>query len=316
MASAFNLTASLAEELRREIADNGIERFAREPSEDGSVERYLSPAKVPPEWAELVGKALPVAPLAVALDVYGTLLSCEAGEIGSGGAWSDEQAVTTEGEPRSMAFPHDMAERLRTIVSDDHAAARERGVPWPEVDSPSVFARALGLGLEDGARASVAWECSTNRCAAMPGARGFLSACRERGLTLGLVSNAQFYTRLFIEEAFGQRLFCEGAAGCLGFDTALALWSFETGRAKPDPWMFQELARRLSERGVPAHRILYVGNDALNDCAAASEAGLMTVLFAGDARSLKARLGEARVVERPPLSVALSWDEVRRLVCT
>lgn len=331
MASAFSLEASFAEELRHEIADNGIERFG-----DTGDERSLAPAQVPPEWASLVGRPLPEAPLAIAVDVYGTLLSCEVGEIGSGGAWGDELAgdpargeaedpdggdgsegaAAASSADRGPTFPHDMAERLRGIVAEDHAASRALGIPWPEVSSPSVFARALGLGLVDGARASVAWECASNRCAAMPGARAFLEACRERGLPLGIVSNAQFYTRLFIEEAFGLRLYCDYSAGCLGFRPELTLWSYETGRAKPDPWMFRELALRLSSRGIPPGRILYVGNDALNDCAAAGEVGLMTALFAGDSRSLKARAGDERVTAHPPTTVALSWDELRRLACT
>jgi len=94
------------------------------------------------------------------------------------------------------------------------------------------------------------------------------------------------------------------------------LWSYETGRAKPDRWMFDELARRLAARGVPADRILYVGNDALNDCAAAGEAGLMTALFGGDARSFKPRLDDPRVEASPPSTVCKSWDDLRRLLCT
>jgi FMN phosphatase YigB (HAD superfamily) len=80
--------------------------------------------------------------------------------------------------------------------------------------------------------------------------------------------------------------------------------------------MVRELARRLAARGIAPDRVLYVGNDALNDCAAASEAGLMTALFCGDARSCKWRPEEARVAASPPCTLALSWDELRRIVCT
>ena len=298
MASASSLPAALAEELRREIADSGIVR----PSSGDPADRFVAPARIPDALAGLVGRALPAEPLAVAVDVYGTLLASAMGEIGPGSAWDDESF--------QEIFPHDMAERLRGIVAGVHERERARGIPWPEVDAPAVFAQALGLGPEDGARACVAWECANNRCSAMPGAAGFLADCAARGLPLGIVSNAQFYTPLFVEAAFGTTL-----AG-LGFDPGLALWSYETGRAKPDRWMFDELARRLSSRGVPADRVLYVGNDALNDCAAAGEAGMMTALFCGDARSCKQRAGEARVVARPPDTLALSWDDLRRLVCT
>jgi len=193
--------------------------------------------------------------------------------------------------------------------------------------SVAKSARALGLDYDDGARAAVAWECTTNKCSAMPGATEFLSACVMRGIILGIVSNAQFYTPLFIEEAFDAYLFKERRVSArdlfdsslvrprLGFDPDLTLWSYKTGRAKPDRWMFDELARRLAARGVPANRILYLGNDALNDCASAGEAGLMTALFYGDERSFQPRIGERRVRAFPPSTLVSSWDDLRRLVC-
>lgn len=310
MASASSLPASLIAELRREIAENGVE-----PVGEGLRETsFVRPASLPDEYALLSERSLPAQPLAVVLDVYGTLLASAVGDIGLGA----DGAGPTERAGSSAAFPHDLAERLRSIIAEDHAAARRAGIPWPEVDSPSVFARALGLDREDGARACVAWECMTNRCAAMPGAADFLSDCAARGLALGIVSNAQFYTPLFVEAAFGAGLSGEAASGGprLGIDPELTLWSYETGRAKPDRWMFDELARRLARRGIPADRILYVGNDGLNDCAAAGEAGYMTALFAGDARSFKPRLLEPRVRSYPPSAVAISWHQARRLLCT
>jgi putative hydrolase of the HAD superfamily len=301
MASASSLSPELLTELARQIASFGIVG-------SGSLaEDSILPATIPDQLLPLVGKALPAEPLAVAVDVYGTLLASFAGEPGPAAEWVSGSD--------SGAFPHDMAARLHEIVAADHAEARGRGIPWPEIDGPSVFARALGFDLENGARACVAWECSVNRCRAMPGAAEFLAACRDRAVPLGIVSNAQFYTPMFLEAAFGATLGTEPGSG-LGFDGELALWSFRTGRAKPDRWMFDELAGRLESRGLPRDRILYVGNDALNDCAAAGEAGLMTALFAGDSRSFKPRLEDPRVTAWPPGTVAVSWADLRRIVCT
>jgi len=313
MALVSEFPEALLEELRRVIVERGIEH----PVEGEEPDIFVPPARVPAELAPLVGRSLSAPPLAVAVDVYGTLLASAAGDIGPGAAVDNYLGV----------FPHDMAERLRSLVDEDHAAKRAQGIPWPEIDSAALFSSALGLDYEDGARAAVAWECTTNKCSAMPGAMDFLAACEGRGIFLGIVSNAQFYTPLFIEEAFESYLFGERRFSarelfdttperpCLGFDPVLTLWSYKTGRAKPDRWMYDELVRRLAARGIPANRILYVGNDALNDCAAAGEAGLMTALFCGDERSCKPRAGEPRVKANPPSTLVASWDDLRRLVC-
>lgn len=306
MASVFEPSGELLEELRRTIAERGVVH--------DSVNDYIAPAKVPALLQPLVGKALPAGPMAVVVDVYGTLLASADGEVGLG---ADSIEVEFAVDPSEKAFPHDMADRLRRIVDMDHERGRAEGHPWPEVDAPSVFARALDLSLEDGARTCVAWECTMNRCQPMPGAAGFIRACAARGLLLGIVSNAQFYTPLFMEEAFGAGL--GGAArpsgAGLGFDPALVLWSYRSGRAKPDRWMFDELAGRLSRRGVPADRTLYVGNDVINDCVPASKAGMMTALFCGDARAFKSWVDEPRVVACPPSTVVQSWAEMGRLLC-
>ncbi len=311
MASASSLSPELLAELARQIAGFGIADAASLDA-DG-----IFPAVIPDWLLPLLGKSLPAQPLAVAVDVYGTLLASVSGEPGPAADWVDGGNYG--------AFPHDMAERLRSIVDADHAAARERGIQWPEVDGPAVFARALGFDMENGARACVAWECSMNRCRAMPGAADFLAACRDQGLPLGIVSNAQFYTPMFIEAAFGAPLGRPRIAGIdaglgldagLGFDDELAMWSFQTGRAKPDSHMFDELASALERRGIHRDRVLYIGNDALNDCAAAGEAGFMTALFAGDSRSFKSRPDEPRAEAWPPSTVAISWADLRRIVCT
>ncbi len=306
-ASDAGLPAAVLAELARYIAAYGIRPVRGHGDACGSP--AVVPAPIPAELRHLIDAPLPSPPLAVAVDVYGTILASATGECA---------AEDIPGGAPSAGFPVDLAERLRAVVARDHAQERARGIPWPEVDAPLVFARALAmpqdaLAYTQGARACIAWECAMNPCAAMPGAAEALRACKDRGLTLGIVSNAQFYSPLFIEAAFGAPL-C--GSGGLGFDAGLLLWSYQTRRAKPDRWMFDELARRFAERGVAAGRVLFIGNDALNDCAAGREAGFMTALFAGDARSFKARPAEPRVRAALPSTIVTSWDALGRLVCT
>lgn len=281
--------------------------------QSGLADLQLVQPRLSPCHASLLGKPLPRKPQAVLVDIYGTLLATGLGEVGSteevipsSPAMAAELSLSPAMAPASVSpgysFPRDFIERLHALVALDHAEARAAGIPWPEVDAIAIFMRVLGLSLVPAARACIAWECLANPCAAMPGAADFLALCRQAGLHLGIVSNAQFYTPLFIQAAFGVDTVA------LGLDPDLSFWSYRTGRAKPDRFMYDQAAVTLATRGIAAMDALYIGNDALNDCAAAGEAGFMTALFAGDKRSFRPREESPRATENPPDTVASSWD--------
>jgi len=84
-------------------------------------------------------------------------------------------------------------------------------------------------------------------------------------------------------------------AGRVGFDPRLQFYSFQTGQAKPGRHLFDLAAKALLARGVHSRNVLYIGNDMLNDVAAACRAGFRTAWFAGDARSLHRRAEDPRV---------------------
>lgn len=282
----FEATKSLRRELRRYIARHGIRRGLS-----------IEPASALGGYESILGKALPRKPKAVALDVYGTLLA---------GAQAEPGAVLA-----ARWESVDLGSALAAIIAEDHARARAAGIAWPEVDGVSVFMRALNANAHDAARACVAWECAVNPCAPMPGALSFLDECSAAGLSLGIVSNAQFYTPLFLAEAFGRGL--SGPQG-LGFEPGLCFWSYRAGRAKPDTWLYHRLADALAARGLKTEDVLYIGNDARNDCMAARAAGFMTLLFAGDGTSYRPRHGEVSLDEPPADSLCLSWRSVSTLL--
>jgi putative hydrolase of the HAD superfamily len=286
MPSGFESPEALKRELRQYIARHGLRRGLS-----------IEPASALGGYEGLLGKALPRKPKAIALDVYGTLLAGVQAEPGA------VQAASPEGV--------DLGSTLAALVAEDHARARASGIAWPEVDGVSVFMRALGVDEQEAARACVAWECAVNPCAPMPGALSFLEACTAAGLNLAVVSNAQFYTPLFLAEAFGRELF---GPLSLGLEPELCFWSYRTGRAKPDAWMYQRLADTLAARGLSPEAVLYIGNDARNDCRAAKSAGFMTLLFAGDARSYRPRHGELEPDVPPADSLCLSWRSASSLV--
>jgi putative hydrolase of the HAD superfamily len=122
----------------------------------------------------------------------------------------------------------------------------------------------------------------------MPNVKQTLAACRQRRLTMGIISNAQFYTPYLFAQLLGKNM------ESLGFYSDLILFSYELGHAKPSPHLFDIMRDRLGRRKIPPDAVLYVGNDMLNDIYPASITGFNTALFAGDARSLRLRESEPK----------------------
>jgi putative hydrolase of the HAD superfamily len=106
------------------------------------------------------------------------------------------------------------------------------------------------------------WEEHFRNLKIFPGVREALAAFRAAGLRQGLLSD-------FPPERKLEHL---GMAGC--WDAVLC--SERTGRLKPDPLPFQELAGGM---GLPPERILYVGNSIRCDIHGARRAGMKTALI-------------------------------------
>lgn len=282
------------------IGQHGIERH-------GTVEQAKLPDTPFYKSRLLPAAKLPREPKLVLFDIYGTLLASALGEVSAklesdGGLVAGRRPALAA----DTACSDSLREQLRQLIVRDHAIARASGRPFPEVDIIDVFQRAMNLPADpaqrlEAARQCVSCECLWNPCTAMPGATAFMRLCRDAGIRMGIISNAQFYTPLFLEAAFNEPVIDNFLL------PELLQWSWLSGRAKPDAWMFEILMRAIEHHGIRRDQVLYIGNDALNDCATAAEAGFMTCLFAGDARSLKVRRRDARVNRHPPMVIAASW---------
>jgi putative hydrolase of the HAD superfamily len=249
----------------------------------------VKPPHPRPDLAALVGARLPVAPRAVLFDIYGTLLISAAGgepalvgdEAGRGGEGALSLLEEELGRGGFEGGAGRFAEALALLVT----AEREKALatrPFPEVDIEALASRLLaGAGMELARRSALLLEAWRNPCAPMPGARSLIASLSGRGLRLGIVSNAQFYTPLLIEALLG------GAAEELGFEVALEAFSFEAGIAKPDEGLFLRAASPLIAGGLRPGEILVVGNSSVNDIAPARRLGFLTALFAGDTLSFR-----------------------------
>ena len=261
------------------------------------------PADCEPVLVELEGIQ------AVLFDLYGTLFISGSGEVGtSGEARCDmalAQAMAAMGirplEPLDQGV-----EYLFETIKTAHAELRRAGIDYPEVDLIEVWREVLGelsyrgvVEMEvrqnvDLARMAVEYEARANPCWPMPGLTDCLSALRQKQIVLGIISNAQFFTPELFPALLGQE------AEALGFEPDLQLYSYRYWRAKPGLDLFEKAAEVLSRRRIEPHRVLYVGNDMLNDVLPAGKVGFRTALFAGDARSLRLRDDDPRLEKLSP----------------
>lgn len=248
-----------------------------------SLARPLAPVPtgVTPRLAPLPGIR------AVLFDLYGTLFVSGAGEVGA----------TTE----ASTDP-----RMLDAIRNRHEAARAAGVDHPEVDILEIWRERLGGDTAEAEARAVDHEWRVNPVWPMPGAGEVLRALRDRGLFLGIVSNAQFFTPPLFEALLGEDTVA------LGFDGKACAWSYLLGRAKPSPFVFQRAVAAWTRSGIRPGEILMVGNDVRNDVLAAAACGLRTALFAGDARSLRLRGGST--ADTPPDVVLTSLEQLPPLL--
>lgn len=260
---------------------------------------------------------------AVIFDIYGTLLVSGSGDVGtllSGCAPEAAAAALGAGAiDERLATPEAVPGLLDVHIREAHEEAKQGGVTYPEVEIREIWRsaledlkaiRVLPHNTEKGAieRVAMAYECGVNPVWPMPGLDMVLSGLRDAGVPLGIVSNAQFYTPLVFEALTGCDL--EEA----GFLPDLCTWSYLQGQAKPSPALFQPVVNALHARGIEPGEAVYVGNDMLNDIAAARQAGMKAVLFAGDERSLRLREDDERCQDITPDAIITELSQLPELI--
>lgn len=247
---------------------------------------------------------------AVLFDIYGTLLISASREIGVSEPAACGEAVAAALQSVGVALqgPPDAALQIRLAeIERQHRDARQAGIDYPEVDIVEIWritlaqltARGWTAGTDgvDLPALAVEFEVRANPVWPMPGLVRTLDQLRSAGKTLGVISNAQFYTPETFPALVGRTL------DELGCERDLQFYSYRYLRAKPGLELYRLAAAALQLRGIPPSRTLYVGNDMRNDIAPAVRSGFRTALFAGDARSLRRRQGD-------PLCTAIAPDVV------
>lgn len=248
---------------------------------------------------------------AMLFDVYGTLFISGSGDLGS-----HDLDSQTGLQLEHLAAQYGIKMRWQSLltnfieaVQNDHQRKQAAGIEYPEVRVEKIWAQVLHLNDMDEAREfSLLYELLVNPVYPMPHLMDFLGAVEKRGLRMGLISNAQFFTP-FLFEAFLSRDPLR-----LGFDQDLIIFSFQQEVAKPSKVLFQQASRSLAIKGISPAEVLYVGNDMRNDIVPARQIGFQTALFAGDRRSLRWRTGDPMVKGYHPHLVVVELTEILQLI--
>jgi len=246
---------------------------------------------------------------AVIFDIYGTLLISSSGDI-------DQASLNTENMQTAMeaggfdlksckpkVYPF-LLEQLQEKILEQQEELRAKGHPFPDVNIFKVWeamfetAQAEGLltlnGKESWPDTIMVFEILSNRVYPMPGMKEVLLDLKKMGLPLGIVSNAQFYTPIIMNYFLSGEFSTDQHISL--FEEDLSVYSFKELRAKPDTALFERFIPVLKEKyKILPSETLFVGNDMLKDVYTANKAGLKTVLFAGDERSLRLRENDQRV---------------------
>lgn len=165
--------------------------------------------------------------------------------------------------------------RTSQVVARQHAAAKARGIQWPEIHWPSVVIEVipdLARLNSSQTEAFIYEQMQIGRTLRLAdGAAACLRYLNEQRCLLGIASNSQAYT---VREL-------DGALAGAGlnrsiFDRDVHFWSFENGFSKPDPHVFRLLTARLEARGISPAEILMVGDRLDNDIEPAQAFGWQT----------------------------------------
>jgi putative hydrolase of the HAD superfamily len=247
------------------------------------VKRRLSPLSPLPTRLAKRGHCHPSIK-AVLFDVYGTLLISASGGINQDGGnriHSDQMTQLLDRYDIHVT-PQKLKEDLMSAILAEHDQIKAKGIAYPEVVIESIWESLLGWrDTERIKQFVIEYEMIINPIWPMPHLWTVLKGLSERNITLGIISNAQFYTPLMIEASAGVSF------EKLRFDPDLIFFSYQYGQAKPSAYLFEKAAHHLYLKGISAKNTLYLGNDMINDVIPAGKVGFQTALFAGDSRSLR-----------------------------
>lgn len=248
---------------------------------------------------------------AVMFDIYGTLFISASGDISIAkrNDRSENQLKALFKKYHHSQSISETKDKLFHAIETDHAKKKHNGTDFPEVTIEHIWMQVLDTSDSETARRfAIEYEMIVNPVYPMPHLHKTLQALKKKNLTMGIISNAQFFTPYLFN------YFCGSFPEHLGFDRELIFYSHEYVYAKPSQVLFEKAAQQLLMKGIQPAQALYVGNDMLNDMYPAHQIGFQTCLFAGDARSLRLRQDDSRCESLIPDAIIKELNQLTNMI--
>jgi putative hydrolase of the HAD superfamily len=243
---------------------------------------------------------------AVLFDIYGTLLLSERNDPGTDGKLDEVTRTRLRGFVKKYDIdmtPARLTAAVLEKITAVNRAATAAGRPYPEVNILHIWKDLLGRDDYDTLKLlALEFEMIVHQVRPAGDLAGLFSSLRARGLRLGIVSNAQFYTQPILEYFAGRPL------PAVGFDKRLILYSYIYRIAKPSPRLFQKVTDRIVRAGLRPENVLFAGDNPANDIQPARQAGFKTVLFCGN-ESIIPQADDGR-----PDAAITDWNQIDRIL--
>lgn len=274
---------------------------------------------------------------AVLWDVYGTLVALPTGDLESVLAKKETMYRAFRLTAKEFGFEDSLdcnpAETLLEWyvqeIQKTHRRKRAHGVFSPEVKIEQIWLRLLNkistrgykpcrgkgpINLEMAYRVAYFFDDVCQDKFLYPGVRQALEAVRKLGLRQGIISNAQFYTPIKLNLLLRRNGHRNADPMNNLFDRRIVLFSYRLGVSKPNLKAFERARDRLRKIGIGPERVLYVGNDVLNDMIPARKVGFKSVLFAGDRETLNLRKEHPECAGFEPDAAITSIRQILKII--
>jgi len=222
---------------------------------------------------------------AVIYDIYGTIINQEVGDLENSLSKKEKLLKSfsrLKDKYNLSVSPEKLYGLFTAFIGQDHKEKKKQGKKFPEVKIEEIWRKILdtiGKEYDKGFLFEIAHQHNnfTGSKRLYKKAAKTLKQLKQKGIKIGIISNAQFYTEIDLTELLKEKIDIDSMYDI--FDRNLVFYSFKLGVSKPNPKAFRLLKKELEKKGITPQETIYVGNDTLKDIETANKNGFKSCLF-------------------------------------